>query len=992
MEESCPERALEVFKEEEAKTIVKCVIDTLINADFSVMLNSEYDIDFALDPLLYSFRLPEVEGSLSIFSRWLIDPSKPNAILNHERYNKYIRQIFNSIPLIYELRKNHTAKALDDTFNFLKKTITPSSDTNDSNWKHPFEPETWSSSLRCIVNSINKTDPKNDTDIWDKLMVLFVEGILISDLKIEETDQLINSFFKTCFTANSNGQLLNFDKYWYKLFTEIFYQFLSFPKDEKKRNFILNLIMIMKSCSKEFENRFLNNSSVIVINWPIREKIFTIAMKCIKDVQVQHGINGIFHSKFAGEAIMHLFGDSMFVSNFWDFHILDNIKELFSLFSYGEFDSDSKWPEIFMKYLCFLMEKKAWNSLFKVVYGIMNASSLFVAQNPSLFSKILNLLLSRASSLDLPYFTLVNNNNSNSSSSINSASLLMKPDVIPNPNLFASGAWVSTMSSLLEFSRVEENRTLEDRILAVIEKFCNCSELPFIIDDFNVYRLFLLANAGKEDLFAKLIAQKAPTARSLRVERIWDFELLILAFSPLFMPDFVGKIIEKQVMENILANFNSNEFSDRHIFWFLITLLELSISTDLFVRNRTIIARLVAFLIDQRRQRKATETSKPKNMNWFINKMIEIVYYIILVPTISCANAKEFNSKYQKIKIYATNDRIFTFGENEESNTFGLIVRGPFGISSFDITEAMTPVKQPTAENTLKENILHRDEIQFPEESVFPVYKDTLSVSGTIPNQKKCIYKTFLMAMGFSSIESNMSFYSTGILDNSSSEVEKALNEFDQLSEIVPFDVKVACLQINNSIQKGENSYSTFVDDLGKSFKLGSCIINFKNDEKFETNDIIVVFNYSGLKISNKMVARLEKDENAASKNNNVKLLNNNLVIEVAPISNSISKSTLLYQVTILKSKWKCLILPFPAKKPVVASRKNLSRLISMICFFYFSRLGKDETLKKTVVEEDECPKIVAKCIEIYEKRKEKLDNLLKLQNKEDTIFTIINE
>lgn len=983
MEEACPVRALEIFPEEQAKIIVKSVIDTLINADFNKMLNSDIDIDFALEPLLYSFRLPEVEGSLSIFSRWLVDPSKPSAILDRERYNKYIRQIFDSIPLIYELRKNHTSKALDDTFNFLKNTITPFDESvKNTNWKHPFEPETWNSSLQCIIDSICKTDPKNDSDIWDKLMVLFVDGILISDLKIEETDQLVRSFFDLCFIANSNGQLLNYDKYWYKLFNEIFSQFLSFPADEKKRNFILNLIKKMKACSKEYENKCLSKSSITSINWPICEKFFTNAMRMIKELQNQHGINGIFKPKLPAESIIRLFGDCMFVSTFWDFHTLDNINELFSFFSYGEFNGDNKWHEIFMKYLCFLMEKKLWSSLFKVVYGIMNASSHFITQQPSLFSKILNLLLSKASLLDLPYFTQVKA--INNSSGMNNRNLMMKPDVIPNTDLLANGAWVSTMSSLLEFSRVDGNKTLEDRILSVIEKFCNCSELPFIIDDFNVYRLFLLANAGKEDLFAKLIAQKAPTARSLRVERIWDFELLTLAVSPLFMPNFVGKIIENQVIEHVLDNFNCiNKFSDRHIFWFLISLMELSMNTDLFVRNRSIITPLIAYLNDQKKTR-----NPDSDVNSFKNKLIEIVYYSILIPTVSINDTKDFNSKYQKIKTYAINDRIFTFGENENSSTFGVIVRGPFGISSFDITEQMTPEKQPTPENTLKENILHRDEIKFPSESVFPVYTESLSVSGIIPNQRKCIPKSFLMAMGFSSIESTFSFHPIKTLDSSSSEVSEALNEFDQMCELVSLDVKVSCIHIDDKKDKDlESIYSTFIDDLGSSFKFGSCLINFNSkDVEINGNEVVVIFNHSGLRISDKMVARLEKEKNDVS-NKNINLLKNNLVIEVAPIYSSIENENLLYKVTIWRSIWKCLILPFPAKKPVVTSRNHLSRLIAIICFFYFSRLPTDELGSS---HKDKCPKIVSKFIEAFEKRNEKLEKILKLNMKDDTIDTIL--
>lgn len=977
MEESIPQQALEIFSEEHAKEIVKSVIDTLIDSDFSLMLNSDIDIEFALDPLIYSFKLPEVEGAISIFSRWLIDPSNPAAILNSERYNKYIRQIFDSIPLIFELRKSHTPKALDDTYNFLKFTITPPKENKTSkDWKHPFQPETWNVSLWCLLKSIRITDPKSDSEIRDKLMALFVDGIIISDLEIEEADQLILTFFDFCFITQSNGQLLHYDKYWYKLFNEIFMQFLTFPTDEKKRNFILNLIKKMKTCSKEFDDKCQDNQSTISINWPILEKFFKSAMKCVKQVQNDYLINNIFKPKLPADSIISLFGDCMFVTPFWDFHILDNIKELFSLFSYGEFVRETKWQIIFLKYLCFLMEKKLWNSLFKVVYGIMNTSSHFIAVHPELFSKIMYVLLSKAASIDLPYFTQVSSNNSS----------VMKPDTIPNPSMLVNGAWVTTMASLLEFSRVDENKSLEDRVLLVIEKFCNCSELPFIIEDFNVYRLILLANAGKEDLFANLIAQEAPTARSLRVERIWDFELLALSVSPLFMPNFVSKIIDKQVIEHILANFKGNEFSDRHIFWFLIVLYELSKSTDLFVRNRAIITPIIAYLSDQKKQRKNSPSNSPKSLNWCICKMIEIVYYSILIPTVSATEVKLFEKKYKTVKNYAINDRVVSLGENEMSATFGAIVRGPFGISSFDITEVATPEKLPAPENTLKENILHRDEIQFPEESVFPVYKDDYEDEKSV---KKCVPKSFLIAMGFASIESSMSFNSMQLIDEKSGcEVTNELNEFEKLCDLVSLDVKVASV-----FEKSESLYDTFLDDLGSSFKFGSCLINFNaKDEKIDGNEVVVIFNESGLKISSK--ALLEKDETAANNtNNNVSLLKNNLVIEIEPIFNSISKRTLLYKVKILKNKWKCVILPFPTKKPVVTSRNHLPRMIATITFFYFSRLAKDELLGRPTninANEYECPKIVSKYIEAFEKRKEKLEKLLEMRKKEETIDTIL--
>lgn len=956
-------RVLDIFQEGYAIDIVKSIIEPLDNYGFRKLLVTDNDITFALEPLLYSFRLPYAEKAISIFSQWLVDPTSPDAILDKTRYNIYIQQVFESIPVIYELRITRTQSILQITYDFLKDSITPNPNQfetlNGEPWSHPFNQKTWNASFRCIINSIQKTDPREFKEARDKLMSLFVKGILISDLKISDADNLLQDFFNLCF-INLNDSTVSYDKYWYILFNEIFGQFISFPTDQKKKVFIVSIIKQMKKCSKDYEDKIVSGQSVNSINWPIRQKFFQNSLRKVIDIISSQNTNNILRSKLPGDSFVSLFSDCMFIPSIWEFYILEHINDLFKLFTYGDFSPESKWPELFIRYLCFLMQKKTSDSLFKVVYGILNSSCNFFANYPSFVGIIIKVILSKAAILQYPKFVLVSQNSFPT----------MKPEVIANPNILSKGSWVSTLITMLELIRIQNNQQLEKQLLLTIEKFCSCSEFPFIRNDINVYRLVLLAIAGKEDLFARLIVQNAPTSKPLRVERVWNFQLLTLALSPFFSSKMTDIIIENQVIEHILSNFKTQEFSNRHIFWFLITLFELSQSTDLFIRNRAIISPLVSYLKEQKKQQPVEQNRS--DSNYYILKLIDIVIYSLLISTISGEEVKRFISNYQKLHTYAFNNRIITYCETNNTD-FGLIIRGEFGISTFQVSEIECQNKPTIPESSLKDNILHRDEITFPADPIFPSYRDELSYLKNI----KTPSKSFMMAMGIASIESNSSFHPIRPLQNDQQEVITALNEFDDLCGLVSLDVTIDQIPT----EKESKSFTRFLGDLGTSYKLGTCVINFNHEKR--NNDIVILFNETNLKLNSRLLSSANLDESSNHENH--------LVISVSPVY--VEQNTLMYNVTIVRSKWQCLILPIPPKKSVLISKERLSRLISMICFFYFSRLAKDELVGRTTNNiEDQCPQIVAKYIDMFESRRGKLKQLIQLQKNEDTLNTIVSD
>ncbi|OHS98607.1 hypothetical protein TRFO_34972 [Tritrichomonas foetus] len=1028
MENILQRRLFNTFPEEDAKEVVETMVNSLMGSDFNNRLKSNNDIEFALEALLYSFNYGFAVNALTLFSKWLIDPTQSDAILDSQKYNNYIQQVFFSIPLIYHIRKTHSESTINATYNFLKQTIIPdgfeqteqenhdasnssknnmknnsdakNNNKSDKNKIHPFTPETWRFALRCLIDSISTTnnieDSRRDKEIRYSLMNLFINGILISDLHLEDANILVRDFFNLCYpiTIISNTYKESDASIWDKLFKGVFTEFVSFPSDSKKRNFIANLLIQMKRCAKEYEEKITLGQYGNLINWPIRAKYFLTAFKIVSQDIYSKNSHKISKQKLPGDSFMKLLGDCIFITPNWEDNILTHLDAMFKLFSWGDFSNNSQWISMFIKYLCYYTQQSKGETLFNTIYGIMNASPSFLSIYPTFFNQFVDFFLSKAAFIEYRH-----------------------PK--EKHHLLCKGTWVNLMTSLLEIARSEENFTLEKKVQSIIHKFSMCSELPYIRYDFNVYRLILLATAGNQELFSLLVSQEAPIAKTFRDGRVWDFELLVLAMSPYYMPSFSDKIVEKHVIEHILTNFENNDIAKSHNTWLLIALYELSKSTNIFIKHRSIVPPVLSYL--------NTQMDKINISKW-VKDLIEIVSDSILIPTISVNEMKEISQKYHSHKDYILNNRVVTFNENQNNRTFGTIVRGPFGISSFEIAEQSLPELQPAPENTLKENILHLSDIVFPDKSQFPEFKPNKT------HEQRSCSKSFLISLGLASSShvvhdsppttstaslSNATLSSgnshpsngsnsqrSGNLSKSSTSTnssspslsnlssfdtvfrppttlkpgyEEALTEFDECCELVPLEAKVThvSLESDSLFSKIPETprFNKFLTDLGSSFKMGTCVINYCKETS--ANDILIVFNETGSRINTKLF----KDDP-----------NHHLIISVSPIYKTLTKSNLMYKVTIIRSTYQCLILPFPVKKPVILSKKSMSRLISVLCFFYFCQ-GKDEigqAGKKG--QNEEPPYLISKYIESAKNRIEKLENVIKYQNNQSILDTIFSE
>lgn len=953
------------YPSQNANELARLITSSFQNADLHNRLSKDNEIEFALQPLLYSFNLDIALTSINTFSRWLINPNFPNAILDIVRFNKYIQKVFEAIPIIYAKRPMHRDDVFESTFRFLRDTITPELAANE---RHPFNRSTWNISLTCLIESVlsitrnNSQVQTKETEIISNLMDLFVEGFLIAELDIDDADLLIYKFLNLCFftkgteKVGSSGKTKSNSVHWNSLFYSFFTAFINFPEDPKRRSFILNVIARMKFRSKIAEDELSKAGNARAT---ILADFFDISLKTFKEHFSANSKTSLFQNKIPSEALLRMLGDGVFITNLYSYNILDHFRNIFTLFTNGVLPPNSPWISALICYLNAFLLGSAGR--FVNIFALMNTAHNFAAENPRQFNEFIKTLL--ISALQVPIAAPVN----------------LPPEFTPLLNV---GPWTQLLANSLEFARTEGNEEIECGIISVIDNFTMIlSSNASSNDDFAIYKLMLLANAGSGSMFSTAYVSMLSSKSSV------SHEMLMLALSPHYMSDIAPAIQNCALVESLIKTVEQKQTQFPYQFNsipFMIALIEINKRTDYFLKYRLSHSSLTDFL-------KTQITSKIP----LISTMAEIVENLILAPSVSVQQMNKFCQNYPKVlSSYVFNGRILSFRENTENKALGLIIRGPFGITVFDITEVSPELAQTIDEKMLKDDTLHRSEITFDDVNIFAKYVETPET------EEKSLSKSFLMALGIASMSITAPNLQINPLNQTQDGFEQALKDFDDSCGLSRFEILVAHIAKNSNSFFSETEatprYNKFLQDLGKSYNMGYCQFCF--NDKFPTGDILVIFNESDKQLNTEFLEVSQFE----------------IIIVVTPLYQSLTKDEQMYKVSIIKCHPKYKeekfvpsgtafqnsqsaktiptiisypILPYPDKEIIISSKDHLARTLSSICFFYYGQgqISSNSEVYRCILAE--------KYTELYKTRKEKLDNLVKKYTlQQDIIKTLVND
>lgn len=953
------------YPPQNANELARLITSSFQNADLHNRLSKDNEIEFALQPLLYSFNLDFALTSINTFSRWLINPNLPSAILDIVRYNKYIQKVFEAIPIIYAKRPMHQDDVIESTYRFLRDTITPELPNNEY---HPFNKSTWNVSLSCLIESVISITRNNaqiqpkEAEIINNLMNLFVDGFLIAELDIDDADTLIYQFLNLCFftkgteKVRSTGKIKSNSVHWISLFCGFFSALINFPEDPKRRKFILNVIARMKFRSKIAEDELMKVGN---LKGTILADFFDISLKTFKDHFASNSKTSLFQNKIPSEALLRMLGNGVFISNLYSYNILDHFRNIFTLFTHGVFPPNSPWINTLTCYLNAFLLGSAGK--FVNIFALMNTIHNFAVENPRQYKEFIKTLLIAA--LQVPIAAPVN----------------LPLEFTP---LLFTGPWTQLLANSLEFARTEKNEELECGIISVIDNFTLILASNYSSeDDFNIYRLMLLANAGSGSMFATSYVS------ILSLKNNVPFEMLMLALSPHYMSDIAPALQNTALIESLIKVAEQKQTQFPYQFNsipFMIALIEISKRTDYFLQFRYTHSSLTDFL-------KSQIASKLP----LVSTIAEIVENLILAPSVSVQQMNKFSQNYPKVlSSYVFNGRILSFRENTENKTLGLIIRGPFGITVFDITEVLPTVDNNIDESNLKEDILHRSEINFDDVNIFRKFVEDPET------KEKSLSKSFLMALGIASMSISAPNLQITPLNQSQEGFEQALQDFDDSCGLAKFEILVAHITKSSnsffSVTEITPRYNKFLQDLGVSYNMGYCQFSFS--DKFPTGDILVIFNESD-KLLNTEFLEVSQFE---------------IIITVSPLYQSLLTDEQMYKLSIIKChpkykedkinpnppfsnqqaskptsiKISYPILPYADKETIISSPEHLARTLSTICFFYY---GQGQIASS--------PSEIYRCIlaekyaELYKTRKEKLDMLVKKYAvQQDIIKTLVND
>lgn len=904
---------------EQAKTIACTIIDSLYDSDLKYRLANDADIKFTIQGILFGLHIVEpdkpentAQRALMIINRWLI-PQGETPLLDNENYNKYLRMFLNVFPVIYlDDPECNSAIAQQQAPTLIGKFI---SQFNDKNCPPPqnlrLNEETthvaYNAILNCIENINENGNP--ETTLSTRLFYLsLISNLPNSNIRYEDAEQIMNRFLNVCFSKNkvSGAMSPQYIKTWFVLHQCICEQILDSSNDYK-----IDYLMKLFSYTKNQSTLINNLMAAEGLSGDIKAKYFYNTLDLMKKKIKLSTQNSLIVPLYPCDSFLNVFSDEVFIKEILNSPDISlHISKIFSFFSKGYFKPNSKWQNVFINYINYMLKNTNLTNAFVITYSIFLHGSNFVAHYPRLSLRFLPALLKACA--------LIGN----------------IPERLSLYKNIDKDYWITMFSNLLEFARADENSMFESQLIALITKFIN-SNIPQT-EDYTIHSMLLILLLRDDNTFyqkvTSIFAQHNEN-QSQRSEYFYDFALFCVLFSPYYLTSGRNPT-SIWAFESILYWFQTNPKANDHIVSFMIFLIEASRNNPFHSSSINYNKQTIIYL-----------KSKLKEKDFF-SRLARLTFIAVLIPTITVEQAEKLEKSMKDIKRYIYNGLVLTFGKTEEKSQIKLIIRSPAGISSFEFNEVNVTHKEKPSEDDLKSNCVKFSDIDYHDMPPFPeIVMEKLQAQGGDDISLK-----LLLNLGL--VENNKSQ-----LYRIPDECSPKIADFDFMCNLIQF--KIGVTRISKDSTDLVNKYSTspryeqLLSDLGKSFQ--TTLFEFVFEPFDFSQNLVIIFNETINPIS-KLYLQGHGTKNA---------------ITITHCKETLTQPGNMYRINFPLFDLKHLVLPFP-RKQLIVRREMLSRIIATICYFYYgqpssnvSELGKslieNYTSRKNKLEE------ITRGIQIFE-------------------------
>jgi hypothetical protein len=376
--------------------------------------------------------------------------------------------------------------------------------------------------------------------------------------------------------------------------------------------------------------------------------------------------------------------------------------------------------------------------------------------------------------------------------------------------------------------------------------------------------------------------------------------MLCVALLPHFIPFSGATLANGRVLESWIAMIDHSNACKSHIITFLLMVLELVSRSSLFFGARSFFAPLVTFVRRISRQR------------GIVADLALVALSVLHTPPVTVAQARDLEKKSAFSRRFEVHGVVITLCENTDDDQVVLVVRGPAGLSIFEVLPAPGE-REPEPEDGMKPTVLRRAQIDLSG-GPFPAFVEP----PPLPPKSRAL--AFLSRLGLLEPESRVRPRPL------KAEATSLIDEFDKLCQPIQYPVPVACV-VNDTITKGTSpGFAHFLTDLGESYSLGICEFAFTPLDTGIQRDFAVIFNDSGLRLS-----RCSPD-----------LSKLRLVCVVEPMSEGLTRQVPLYRIRVAKASETYYVVPYTLRRARIVSAKNLGLALAVLFFFFVAQCEPD--------------------------------------------------
>lgn len=862
---------LQSIDQKYSKFACDIIIRHLFETDEKLKFSTKSDFEFLIPCLAhcslnnYTKQIPKIFQVILV----RINESLYNEYTNDE-YNNYLSIIFSSLVSFIE-NMDESSQDNDEFINniidILNTAFNNNSDEFKLNEKFFLKSKTWEIGIRSILMCLVFLFKKKYYYGIDNLTNLFQFGYVNYDVY---NLQNLKYYFSLYGNGKDKEKQDICKKQFHKLFRYIIYYFFQNDVSSDKRIFLYQTIQFIKAFEDGLMNE-TNNSLNEKKSWCFIGSNFIDLMYGLKMVSKSR----LSYYEYPIDIVLKIFSNNIFIKQL---DLIDNIELhiglMFKLFSRSKIRNDSKWLQIFKKYICYIIYQKS-NPDSTIIIHILNCSSKFSTENPIILYSILPLIIQEMNKLSFENIT----------QSI-------------------SFAWNNTLWNLIQYSRIENDTILTRNLYNVfdtlvendiLDKQSFLNNKRFLNEMFQLNQTLIIGNI------------KAYFIRLIQILEFIDFEeskknnsiirsiFLSLSFSQYINPNIVEEIKSFNFIEKIIKIICSPNINNSEHGIFIGFLLELT-NTTLFRNNNALISKVNEYL---------NYLKTKEDVNIILAHMIDILNFNLKGNSISTEQINILLSKYKNIHHYFLKNIIITFGE-EEGNNFKLIARGKNGISSFTISEIIPKTKVPIDDI---ENSVYIPLEKLQIDKKYKPFQEYIK-NDMIPKENKGYH--FLFALG---LDKNIPYYLNENFDYYINKYDMINDKLKVLIQIASINNESNCLSISDDDKS--NCFCQFVSNLGNKFETKYFQFQF-NIKKVQSN-ILIIFNETKCNFK-----CFDFDSNS----------NYRLIISVLPCYQSYKTQALLYKVKILHICDKTIIFPFSNSYYKIISADSLRSIITMICFF----------------------------------------------------------